>query len=960
MKKQFLLLAMIVSQTLMAQNVGIGTSIPDTSALLHINLGTSTAKGVLITGTYDASSTIPNLGAGSRMMFYPGKGAFRAGAVGGTQWNNANVGTLSFAAGASTKASGSYSTALGQGTIASGNASIAMGQSTNASGSYSTALGYLTTASGYVSIATGESTNASGNYSTALGQSSTASGFVSIAMGQSTNASGNYSAALGQSSTAFGNGSVAIGQFTTASGEVSTAMGSNISAKSGYETVLGTWNTDYTPVNTGDWDPADRLFTIGNGTSSSSRSDAITVLKNGNTGIGTSTPDTSALLHIDLGTSTTKGLLVTGTYDAAGTVPDLGGGSHMMFYPGKGAFRAGFVDGTQWDNANVGSFSTAMGNDAIAIGYSSTAMGYAPIATGNYSTAVGYFAHASGLGSTSMGGFTFAKSGFETVLGRWNTNYTPSSTDSWDPTDRLFTIGNGTGSSFRSDALVVLKNGNTGIGISTPNASALLHIDLGTSTAKGVLITGTYDASSTIPNLGAGSRMMFYPGKGAFRTGVVDGIQWDNANVGDYSFATGANTTATGFYSTAMGQSTNASGYASIATGAGTTASGNYSTALGVGSTASGFFSTAMGQGTVAFGDESVAMGYLSTASATASFAVGQNTTASGDASTALGISTNASGHYSTAIGGNTSAKSGYETVLGRWNTDYTPLNTSGWDPADRLFTIGNGTSSSSRSDALVVLKNGVSQFSPGGSNIQILAGNNIQAYANGGLNLTTYSNDPIKFTTFTNGGSGSERMRILSNGNVGIGISTPNAPLAFTNTTGSKICLYESSPNSQYGFAVQGGQLQLYSDASAAKISFGYYSSGTFTERMYLTNSSGILTVAGTNYPSDARYKKQITRLQNPLEKIMAINGVEYFMRANEFPSKHFDDKLQVGLIAQEVEKVLPQAVQTGEDGYKAIDYARVVPLLVEGIKEQQHLIEKQQQQIDELKKLLEKLLKQ
>ena len=84
-----------------------------------------------------------------------------------------------------------------------------------------------------------------------------------------------------------------------------------------------------------------------------------------------------------------------------------------------------------------------------------------------------------------------------------------------------------------------------------------------------------------------------------------------------------------------------------------------------------------------------------------------------------------------------------------------------------------------------------------------------------------------------------------------------------------------------------------------------------------------------------------------------MAINGVEYYMRTDEFPSKHFDTRLQVGLIAQEVEKVLPQVVQTGMDGYKAIDYAKVVPLLVEGIKEQQN-------QIDELRKLVEKLVKQ
>ena len=209
------------------------------------------------------------------------------------------------------------------------------------------------------------------------------------------------------------------------------------------------------------------------------------------------------------------------------------------------------------------------------------------------------------------------------------------------------------------------------------------------------------------------------------------------------------------------------------------------------------------------------------------------------------------------------------------------------------------------------------------------------------------------------------------SNVNVGIGTTNPTAPLSFANTLGKKISLYESAVNSQYGFAVGGGQLQIYSDAVATRISFGYYNSGTFTERMFLDNSSGTLIVNGTGYPSDIRYKKQITPLQHPLEKIMAINGVEYFMRTDEFPSKHFDTKLQVGLIAQEVEKVLPQVVQTGKDGYRSVDYAKVVPLLVEGIKEQQHLIEnqrkqidtlsthdrEQQKQIDELKKLVEKL---
>ncbi|MEO6253741.1 MAG: tail fiber domain-containing protein, partial [Ferruginibacter sp.] len=192
-------------------------------------------------------------------------------------------------------------------------------------------------------------------------------------------------------------------------------------------------------------------------------------------------------------------------------------------------------------------------------------------------------------------------------------------------------------------------------------------------------------------------------------------------------------------------------------------------------------------------------------------------------------------------------------------------------------------------------------------------------------------------------------RITILSGGNVGIGNNAPNAPLAFANTTGRKISLYDGGSNNYYGMGVESGELQIYTDGSPGKISFGYYTGGTFTERMYLTNSTGTLTVNGTNYPSDARYKKQISLLQNPLQKIMAINGVVYFMRTDEFPSKYFDTKLQVGLIAQDVEKVLPQAVQTDKDGYKSVDYAKVVPLLVEGMKELK-------KEIDELKKLVEK----
>ena len=223
--------------------VGIGTATPNATALLHVNAGTSTTKGLLMTGTVDASATVPDLGAGSRLMFYPGKAAFRAGAVDGTQWDNAGVGLASvafgyrtiakgegsIASGSGTLASGAISTAMGQNTTASGSESTAMGYQTTASGSESTAMGYQTTADGDYSIAMGGYTEASGSYSTAMGYSTTATGSYCTAMGNQTKASAYYSTAMGFKTTASGDASTAMGNSTTASGVFSTAMGYGVS-----------------------------------------------------------------------------------------------------------------------------------------------------------------------------------------------------------------------------------------------------------------------------------------------------------------------------------------------------------------------------------------------------------------------------------------------------------------------------------------------------------------------------------------------------------------------------------------------------------------------------------------------------------------------------------------------------------------------------------------------------------
>ncbi|WP_405291735.1 tail fiber domain-containing protein [Algibacter sp. Ld11] len=173
---------------------------------------------------------------------------------------------------------------------ATGYASFAMGVYTEASGQYSTGMGLYAKALGDWSTATGSGTTASGQYSTAMGSGTTASGDFSTAMGYSSVASGYSSTAMGRGTTASGDFSTAMGIGTTASGDLSTAMGSRTEAPSFAEMAIGRYNTTYEPTGVTSWDENDRLFVVGNGTLDTNRNDAFTVLKNGKTGINTSSP----------------------------------------------------------------------------------------------------------------------------------------------------------------------------------------------------------------------------------------------------------------------------------------------------------------------------------------------------------------------------------------------------------------------------------------------------------------------------------------------------------------------------------------------------------------------------------------------------------------------------------------------------------------------------------------------
>ncbi|MEM9548175.1 MAG: tail fiber domain-containing protein [Bacteroidota bacterium] len=156
----------------------------------------------------------------------------------------------------------------------------------------------------------------------------------------------------------------------------------------------------------------------------------------------------------------------------------------FFFSKEKGAFRSGRIQNSQnWVLDSLGFRSAAFGFNSIAKGSNAFAIGQSSKANGADTFCGGTGSRADAQGGMSfgestvafaeycaaLGSHTIAPSFVEVALGYYNTDYTADRINTWDNDDRLFVIGNGN-SSFRSDALVLWKNGKMGLGESNPEA----------------------------------------------------------------------------------------------------------------------------------------------------------------------------------------------------------------------------------------------------------------------------------------------------------------------------------------------------------------------------------------------------------------------------------------------------------------------------------------------------------
>jgi len=405
--------------------------------------------------------------------------------------------------------------------------------------------------------------------------------------------------------------------------------------------------------------------------------------------------------------------------------------------------------------------------------------------------------------------------------------------------------------------------------------------------------------------IGQGSQAI---GTGAMTFGLAD------TAMGEYSLAMGYKTKATGYYSTSLGYRSSASGYASLAIGW-SRAEGDYSVAIG-GGKAGGKYSSASGFNVKADGVYSFASGCNSVAGETGAIAMGGGSQALGFYSTAIGYGGIAKKAYSVAIGGPyLKALSMNETVLGSWNSvvGYTPYAPDGWDDRDRLFVIGNGYEldifNTRQSNAVVILKNGNFGI---GTNVPIT-----KLDINGGF-LTRYGGTPPP----------------LSGGNFFIG----------------------------WNYSGGEGETDFFQHGEAGwRSGYRFYTENNSQARTLLARleDTGDLHILG-NYGSlsDERSKTNIQFLKDGLTKILNLKGICF----NWKDTIVHDNKIHLGLVAQDVLKILPEVVEgglkrNGEDELYSIQYDGIIPVMIEAMKEQQQQIESYKSRLQSLQQEVEKI---
>ncbi|MDP2387344.1 MAG: tail fiber domain-containing protein [Bacteroidota bacterium] len=778
-----------------------------------------------------------------------------------------------------------------------GNGSIAMGPETKASGYASVAIGERNWATGGNSTALGWSSQATGAVSFALGVNTLASGYGALTFGYQTSSSGQGSIAIGTNSTASADSSIVIGAHSFATGYKSIAIGNSVSTNSFSGSMVLGDNSTTTLTNATAINQLLTRFSGGNifyTDAALSASKAI-VFDNGNVGIGNISP--------------TAKLEVAGQIKITGGTPGL----NKVLMSDASGLASWQIQGT--------------GSQWLLTGNSGTTAGTNYIGTSDAVDVVVKTNAVEAVRVTSAGNI-----GINTST----------------PISKLEIVDNAVPNGIRRQAINALiyslpgsplNDTVTGLRITGMNGNGN-----GSSRGIGVDATGSVigngisiGVKGTAVNPGSGLKIGVYGTSGNSGYGV-----YAEGNTGVYSNVRASGTgDSYGFYThinAAAVPSVSSYGVYALANSFSTANYGIYAMASNGGTNWAGYF----------VGNEFVS-GNLGIANAlpTEKLDVTGNVKFSGalmpnnSAGTANQVLTSAGpglpptwATISTGLSGGTtnylpkwsSATSLSSTSLVYDNGTNVGINTT--TPPAKFTVLGTASNPSiPNTTSTAVFRVGVGAFE--GLDMGKMGSGSYAAWLQSGYN-----------------GIAEALVLQPSGGNTGIGLTAPVNKLDVEGATVIGATYSGANVAPLNGLLVE-GNVGIGCTAPSAKLTV-----------VGNINATGTITASlGTACSSDKRFKKNISPLNNALTSVLKLDGVSYNWRVQEFPERDFNDSLQIGFIAQEVEKIYPQMVFTDAEGYKSVDYSRLTPVLVEAIKEQQKIIDEQAKETEELKSLLQSL---
>ncbi len=360
-----------------------------------------------------------------------------------------------------------------------------------------------------------------------------------------------------------------------------------------------------------------------------------------------------------------------------------------------------------------------------------------------------------------------------------------------------------------------------------------------------------------------------------------------------------------GNYSVAIGNNTIATGSSSIAMGSRSTATAGLAVAIGDAADAPGIAAVSIGRSTTASGTASTAMGSSSTASGSNATAFGGSTLASGDYSTSMGRSTTASGDYSISMGRFTEASGEYSAAIGRYgkSTGYAALAT-----GDSCIATGDYSTA---------------------------MGYKTKASGIGAISLGQYTSASGDYSTAMGYSTRAAGIFSMAMGYFTISKTYGSLAIELANDTLSTENEFNVSPQDRV-FIIGDGGTTLFDIVRSSS---------------FYINRNGNAWMQGTlTQSSDARLKTNIHPVPNALGKIKLLTGYNYNWKdSTSMPGKHS------GVLAQEVQQVMPELVTSNTEGQLAVNYNGMIPYLIESIK----TLEKQNAALAKQNAALEKRMK-